>query len=514
MKLEIIRNINQSKKTYLDLNCTAEKFYDSYKIFQLEYIENGKSKKQEILGKIDIQFFKEINNYQDWQDINEDTSENYILMTDIDLAGKINPKYNFSVNRLISNNGVHTIKNLNINSDKALIKDAKKEIKDVKFENITINNETNTNYIGIIKNNSANLNNLEFKDININAKKSSCVGCIGKSEATKVENITLKNIICSGINTVGGFCGFANEEKYKNIKADNIEIHATGYYIGGIFGNLQHRNIYDICKTENISIKNSKIIGTNGSKVGGIYGIGRIGNNIESIGNIIIGKDYIGGITGEGNYYPNQDGSKIVRKCNIEGEDGYYIGGVAGYQNELNGAEVEETTIKGKATYMGGIAGYIQNGGRRNSFVNSKVIGLGKNVGGITGKDDLGKSENYVINSTIEGKDNVGGIAGMMELGHIKNNYVSANINAINHSAGGIVGHVYNMNSNIGNKRQEVIFNYVANTTIQSASQVGGLIGSMDKEIIEGIYNNGNFVEANVISENPNTISFRNRKYS
>ena len=38
-------------------------------------------------------------------------------------------------------------KNLKINSDKALIKDAKKEIKDVKFENITINNETNTNYI-------------------------------------------------------------------------------------------------------------------------------------------------------------------------------------------------------------------------------------------------------------------------------------------------------------------------------------------------------------------------------
>ena len=507
LEVEILRNTNKDKKTYLDLNCTAEKFYDSYKIFQLEYIENGESKEQEILGKIDIQFFKEINNYQDWQDINEDTSENYILMTDIDLAGKINPKYNFSVNRLISNNGMHTIKNLNINSDKALIKDAKKEIKDVKFENITINNETNTNYIGIIKNNSANLNNLAFKDININAKKSSYVGCIGKSEAIKVDNITLNNIICNGISTVGGFCGFANEEEYKNIKADNIEIHATEHYIGGIFGNLQCKSIYDICKTENISIKNSKIIGTNSSRVGGIYGIGRIGNNIESIGNTIIGREYIGGITGDGNAYYNQEGSKIVRKCNIEGRDGYYIGGVAGYQNTLYNAEVEETTIKGNATYMGGIAGYIQNEACRNSFVNSKVTGLGTNVGGISGRSFNLKSENYVLNSIVEGKNNVGGIVGIQEGSEIMYNYVSANIKAINHRAGGIAGYLNNMNTNTSNNIQKIISNYVASTTVQSTSKVGGLIGGIDTELVDGTYYSSNFIEANIISENPNTIS-------
>ena len=507
LEIEILRNTNKDKKTYLDLNCTAEKFYDNYKIFQLEYIENGESKKQKILGKIDIQFFKEINNYQDWQDINEDSSENYILMTDIDLAGKINPKYNFSVNRLISTNGMHTIKNLNINSDKALIKDAKKEIKDVKFENITINNETNTNYIGIIKNNSANLNNLEFKDINIEAKKSSYVGCIGKSEAIKVENITLNNIICNGINTVGGFCGFANEEEYKNIKADNIEIHATEHYIGGIFGNLQFRNIYDICKTENISIKNSKIIGTNSSRVGGIYGIGRIGNNVESISNTIIGWYNVGGITGDGNYYSNQEGSKIVRKCNIEGRDGYYIGGVAGYQNTLYNAEVEETTIKGNATYMGGIAGYIQNNGCRNSFVNSKVTGLGTNVGGISGRSLGEKKENYVLNSIVEGKNNVGGIVGIQEGSKIMYNYVSANIKAINHSAGGIAGYLNNMNANTSNNIQKIISNYVASTTVQSTSKVGGLIGGIDTELVDGTYYSSNFIEANIISENPNTIS-------
>ena len=506
METEILRNTNQSPKTYLDLNCIANQFYDSYKISQFTYMENGENRKQEIAGKIDVQFFKEISNYQDWQAINEDTIENYMLMADIDLAGRVNPKHNFSVNRLISNSGMHTIKNLNINSDKAVIKSAKKEISNIKFENITINNEIRTNYIGVIKNNSANLNNLEFKDININAEGCNYIGCIAKSEAMKVENIILKNIICNGAGTIGAFCGIANEEDYKNIKADNVEVYGTWGELGGIFGTFRVENIYNTCKTENISIKNSIIMGKECSMVGGVYGRGRIGNYIESISNKIVGRKFIGGIVGDGNYMPNQDGNKLVSKCYIEGTESY-IGGIAGYQNVLFNARVEETIIEGNGTYIGGISGYIQNEGKGNSFVNSKVIGLGKNVGGITGRSVDEKSENYVINSTIEGKDNVGGIVGILELGYIKNNYVSANINAINHSAGGIVGHIYNMNSNSSNNKQEVIFNYVANTTIQSASQVGGLIGSMDKEIIEGICNNGNFVEANVISENPNTIS-------
>ncbi len=129
MEIEILRNTNKDKKTYLDLNCIANRFYDNYKISQVTYLEKGEKKEQDIVGKIDIKFFKEINNYQDWQDINEETAENYMLMTDIDLAGKINPKYNFSVNRLVSNNGMHTIKNLSINSDEALIKNAKKKKK-------------------------------------------------------------------------------------------------------------------------------------------------------------------------------------------------------------------------------------------------------------------------------------------------------------------------------------------------------------------------------------------------
>ena len=505
MEIEILRNTNKDKKTYLDLNCIANRFYDNYKISQVTYLEKGEKKEQDIVGKIDIKFFKEINNYQDWQDINEETAENYMLMTDIDLAGKINPKYNFSVNRLVSNNGMHTIKNLSINSDEALIKNAKKEIRDIKFENIAINNEINTDYIGIIKNNSADLNNLEFKDININAKSSSYIGCIAKSEASKVENIVLKNIICNGVNTVGSFCGVANEEEYKSIKADNIEIYGAGENIGGIFGNFITNNIYKECKTENISIKDSTVIGK--EYTGGVYGSGRIGNNIESISNKVIGTEEVGGITGQGNFYANQDGNKLVKNCYVEGKNGWYIGGVAGYQNYLRKARVEETTIKGNGTYMGGIAGYIQNEGRENSFINSTITGLCINVGGISGRGLGIKRENYVLNSTIEGSNNVGGIVGKLEGDVVKNNYVSANINAINHSAGGIVGYLNNKDADNSANRQVIESNYVASTTIQSNSQAGGLIGSIDIELIDSVYHNSNFIEANVISENPNNVS-------
>ena len=55
-------------------------------------------------AEIQVQFYKEIYTYEDWQNIEADTFQNYRLMADIDFSGKTSVKSNIGVNRLESEN--------------------------------------------------------------------------------------------------------------------------------------------------------------------------------------------------------------------------------------------------------------------------------------------------------------------------------------------------------------------------------------------------------------------------
>ena len=502
MEVQISRNVNEAGKTYLDICGKAIKFYDNYRISTVKYKVADEEVEQKIYGRIDIQFFKEINSYQDWQSIDETSSENYMLMTDIDFAGKENPKYNICVNRLITNGDRYTIKNLEINSDNGLIKDAKNEIKDISFENITINSTSGLDYIGVIKSNTANLYNIEFNNIHINTKNSNYVACIPQNNANIMEDITLSNINCTGNSYVAGLGAYSVENSFKDITGNNISINALGSNVGGIFGYIPVVDIYTNSQMENITIEDSEIYG-GGTYVGGIMGAGRVSENFKAIEVNVEGNNYVGGIIGQGQYgYRNRN--QFVENCNVKGREN--VGGIVGYINNLYDSIIINSVIEGTYAYTGGIAGRVQNNCQGNSVIGTEVRG-NQYIGGIEGYLYSGSCfENYIINSNVEGEKYVGGLVGLVNQGKTYNNYVSAEIEAIQYGVGGFAGYVQNQYA-AGNYSQNIYNNYIANSTLKAESQVGGIIGVVDKELSSIEKHSNNYVEADLICENKNTVS-------
>lgn len=107
MEVRIIKNTSKEDKTYIQVEGSPTKYYDSYKISKIIYEDNGE-KEEEISAKIDIQFYKELYNYSDWQQIEKGTYQNYKLASDIDFANKTDINKGITMARLESDG--HTLK--------------------------------------------------------------------------------------------------------------------------------------------------------------------------------------------------------------------------------------------------------------------------------------------------------------------------------------------------------------------------------------------------------------------
>src|SRR5699024_11031332 len=129
--------------------------YDSYKISKLIYKENEEEQEQQTSAKIEVQFYKELYSYEDWQGIEQGTYQNYKLMNDIDFSGKENINMNVTMSRLESNGS--TLKNIEIE-------------------------QTGKSYVGLIREIRTNLEGVNFENIEVTGT-GSCVGIIGKSTA-------------------------------------------------------------------------------------------------------------------------------------------------------------------------------------------------------------------------------------------------------------------------------------------------------------------------------------------
>lgn len=110
MDVDITDIANNKGKTYINVKAKPHKFYDTYKISKATYKEQGVTKEQSLEGKIELQFFKEIYNFEDWQNIEKGTNQNYRLMNDIDFTGKTQVNSNVTIGRLEANNGNKTLK--------------------------------------------------------------------------------------------------------------------------------------------------------------------------------------------------------------------------------------------------------------------------------------------------------------------------------------------------------------------------------------------------------------------
>ena len=524
----------ENQKTYIDFIGIPTRYYDSYKIDSISYLYNGEKKQKILEGKISIQFFKDIYNYQDWQSIEIGTYQNYRLMEDIDFSGRNDIKLDVTIGRLEGNN--KKLKNVGITIDEnnsGLIYWVRDSMNNVIFENISIMNLASENYVGIISRSTAEINNLQFSQINIEnmenttgtgrgviainygnisnlilsditlkCDKSNNIGAIGENSdnAININNVSANNIKCFGNNYVGSIVG--KRGTVVNVDAEEIHIEATGNYIGGIAGYLAASN-------DNISINSVYVSGKN--YVAGVFGSagGRLinGDDIEVYGN-----NYVGGIFGQ--MIDDIDGQYIlIQNSNIQGT-GNYIGGIAGTSGDAYGAacyvnSCEITAESVNSNYVGGIFGAYTGTQNMNYriIISSKIKGNASSVGGITGYFNGTRLYGGVAyNTTITGNENIGGIVGRFSKGELYLSYTNCEIDG-NNNVGGIVGYLDNADMTAAVNTSKMHECYTV-SNITGNSNVGGLIGDSYNNLYqpEQFYYS-NYADINIISDNPSSTS-------
>ncbi len=285
METELTRNVYQPGQTYIELTATPIKYYDSYMVSKI-ILKDGEIETQR---KIDVSFYKELYTYEDWQSIDKDSSENYMLMADIDFSGKTDINHSLNIGRLVSNTGIKSIKNIELTEN--LIENISLELNNILFENIKINN--NSQFVGLISLQEGTVNNVVFKDITIESTNT-YVSCIATSKATDISNITLESIEVQGSDFTAGFIGRQYAAaSMSGFSMNEIDIKSTGDYVAGLIGYIEAGNSIDNINSADINVS------SNGNYVGGLFGF-----NLKTISNINIqnsyasGKSYVGGVSG------------------------------------------------------------------------------------------------------------------------------------------------------------------------------------------------------------------------
>ena len=509
MDAKIDTDITKEGKTYLNITATPTRYYDSYRISKIKYIEDNKEKEKQVEAKIETQFYKEIYTYEDWAEIGTDTYENYKLMADINFENKENIKTNLTIGKLEGNG--HKIKNLKIvlkESNSGLIKLIKTALNNTNFENINIVNSASGERTGVIANSNGKIEKITINNITVNAPKMNKVGFIGNSTSEEIKNINMDTIEIIGNGNVAGLAGGSELPILREVDAKNLNIVGSGNYVGGVLSNPTKRIGYNI---KNVTVSNSHIQGVD--YVGGVLsflnggGDNKIqGENLKSIKNEVIGRSYVGGVAGQ--FY---DANSFTSENVTVRGSGSNIGGVCG-NGALNYAVCKNSTIEGTTSNSNNIGGVMGQCTWDNGYdygINNVVISKGSSVGGLYGYYNVaatgGAMSTYVKGGRVEGYSKVGGVIGYNYKGYVAKTYTDTNVTGIS-EVGGIVGYVLNQSieaSSMGIKNC-----YVANSTIKAQNNVGGLVGSFSNSVGEGIqYFYNNYVHADVISDNKETAS-------
>lgn len=361
---------------------------------------------------MDEQFYKELYTFEDWQAIDKQTFENYKLMSDIDFDKKDNINIGVNIARLDGNN--HALKNMNVSltgNQTGIINTVKTELKNINFENISINNIDGNRNIGIIVNNTGDISKVSFTNITINAPYAQYVACITKNDNSNTSEIKLNNVNITGKNYISGFIAETYAIDMENIVADNVTIKGSDGYIGGIFGNILNKQESMLM---NITLTNSNVQGSQ-QYVGGIVGYVPYKStsmiwldNVKLDNNYISGNDYVGGVSGYSGYERHIE----VQETTVKGNN--FVGGISGYSSLIYDAKFLNSDVEGIGNYVGGILGMqINVETSYNLCVNgSNISSSGDNVGGLVGSIGRELRYSYVENSNIKGRNNVGTLLG------------------------------------------------------------------------------------------------------
>lgn len=496
VRVNIVKNSNESNFTVLELEAYPERYYDSYKFSKIYYkeTENGEIKEFDKNIKLDMVFYKYIRNYEDWQSISNEYAENYLLMADLDFSSRKDVNTGVLINRLETtrDDEFHTISGLELNVTKNttgvnLIQKVIVSMKNIIFDNIKIT-DTSTganNFSNIIRYNYGVLQNLTFKNITINSPNEDYVGILGANYGTKIDNINLDTVNVKGRNYVSGFITYGyNGENYiyNNFNATNITVNGKRNYVAGIIAYTP--SSHDFKTTTNISIKDSTIIAESDgySYAGGISGLGDC--SYCTVDNVDVkGARYVGGISGyqRANY---DEGNKVINSRIKVSE--YYGGGMYGYSRYVYDSYVIDSTVTSLNASTYGIGGF---GGYRSGYTiracgvtNTTVTGSGTEHGGFIGRNSGGTVySSYVQDSTINGASRIGGFVGEHRTGTVAYSTVTRSlVNATDTYAGGIVGLFGNTEGSHGAVEQT----YVTDTDVIANAFAGGIFGGLKYPLV------------------------------
>lgn len=476
--------------TVIEVKVLPNKYYDSYTLTKINYIDsNGKKKSYNRNSKIELQFFKSLSKFEDWQSISSTTTENYRLTADIDFAGKSNINTNVSMARLEGVEGKnYSLKNITLTStsaDYSLINKITTTLKNVTFDNININVTSSGSNVGVIITNYADIENVNFNNITINAPSVNYVGpIVYYSTALGANNIGAVGNNITGNNYVGGVIAYTAYDSIDNVVCDNLTVY--GYsYVGGVIGsiNLSSSNY------NNYTVSNMNVNGR--SSVGGIFGRGS-GKNLKISDSSIVGRaggSAIGGIIGANNGVAFD--TAIADSISVLAKGNSYVGGVIGNGFVANNTYVLNSSIvqEGNYSYVGGILGYSYSTSNVG-IVNSTVKSSGNHTGGIAGMREFYTSTGAIVNNTtVSGTNYVGGSYGTISTCTVSEFLINATVFGTGNYVGGFAGNIdaVSTESNYSANINSVI---VANSEITGNNYVGGFAGSAAALLPSSIFYN------------------------
>ena len=353
---------------------------------------------------------------------------------------------------------------------------------------------------------------LVVKNINITAvhyvNVGGLVGAMGLAGTTvsTISNVSIESGVVNGYSSVGGLIGFAYglNDTIEN-SSTNVKVTGGNAEIGGLIG-------YDTSSVTNCSAA-GEISGV--KNVGGL--IGGAWDNTDNVSTLISNSHATGAVTSTGDQaggliggigWDETNTTLNVVNCYATGDvtsSGSRVGGLIG----VGYKDVTDSYATGKVTgkdYVGGLIGMNFGNIVDNSHAAGKVVGTGKNIGGLIGVAYTVVTNSYATGNVTGLGEGVGGLIGIAYEGELsdtmENNYALGEVKGSGNQVGGLMGYtalpvstsyasgnVYSDGANasyigglIGFSEAPILNSY-ATGNVTGGKYVGGLIGFADYEV-------------------------------
>ncbi|WP_040843906.1 beta strand repeat-containing protein, partial [Nitrospirillum viridazoti] len=370
---------------------------------------------------------------------------------------------------------------------------------------------TNTNF-GLLAGRSEGLmSNVSAQGTILVSRASSVGGLVGGLVGGTILNSYTGVTIRTGtaVTAVGGLAGAATTQSVSGAFAyisgsyatGGLSVATTNQRIGGLVGDSIKMTLVNSYATGGISTSNSGVQYT-----GGLVGINTLGTILNSYatGNLLLGNAVgrIGGLVGQNT--GTVSGSYATGTITATGTGNQYVGGLVGSNNQPTSGSASAliassyatgnvsvgtaTATLNSAQYIGGLAGFMQNGVVSASYATG-TVSVGRSasyVGGLVGSAEaynLTMSSilgSYATGTVLAGSSatDIGGLAGRNWGSFISGAYATGAVRVATLASG--VGGLVGENVISGTVIPTIAQTWASGTVSAPAGiSVGGLVGKM-----------------------------------